>query len=370
MPPKDDRDHDEQEKHELPKKPNPRRLFSFDSIKSSNSSSRSSSEHEAKVKFRIPLNPFELSDVQEGHNETRDQVILVEEPISDNSSIISSPADRAQPSTRLEPSTRPTSTSSRSSTLDSAPSVPSTKTRARWENIRQHVLPGRVHPPNPPQNQTSLFSLSSRSSTPKPSGLARLGFRQVVEQTREVGVDTRRFGKEILKACAVARYAEVSRSTKDRDGQISTTSLSGTFASASAAAAGKKTEYFPQSIAASLTSPVVSSSSGSPIAPSLKPLYHLLIYHARPSAETGERTLVHLPHESHALGTLLCPFLTPSKYPFVKQEEEKATAMEAFELILRIWAPVDEVSYCSNIMKIVLTDIHPVSDSRTLLVVY
>jgi hypothetical protein len=80
--------------------------------------------------------------------------------------------------------------------------------------------------------------------------------------------------------------------------------------------------------------------------------------------------LVYLPYESHVLGTLLYPFLTPSKYPIVKEEEEKATAVEAFELILRIWTPIDEVSCCSNILEIVLADIHQVSKYRALFVVY
>jgi len=336
-------DPDQDERKNQQKKRNPRRIFSFDSIKSNNSSRRSLSECEAtKVNLR---SPFELSNVQEGDNETNSvaggHVTAVQEPISDINSITSSPADRARSSTRLEP-VRPTSIPPRSSTPDTPRSVPSTTTKARWENLRQHVLPGPLRPLSPQQKPTtpsvSLFNPPLRSSTPKSSGFSRLGFRQVVEHVQEV-VDTRRFGKEILKACAAARYAEASRSTKDRDGQLSAISLSGTVTSASTTTTGRKMDCFPQSIAS-----LASASSGSTISPSLKPLYQLLVYHSRPSAETDQRIPVHLPHESHVLGTLLCPFLTPSKYPFIKGEEEKATAVEAFELILRIWTPVDEVS--------------------------
>ena len=348
MPPRDDPDSDEQ-KHEQ-KKRLPRRLFSFDSIKSNNSSRRSSSDQETARNLRPPMNP----NVQEGDNVTSffggdhpGQVTFVEEPSSDVN-----PASRGRSSSRMDRAT-PTSIPSRSSTLtpDNAPSVPLTATRARWENLRQHVLPGRVRPSSPLQKQTlsqgSLPRPTASSSTPRPSGRSRLGFKQVVvELTRDVDDATRKFGKEILKACAAARYAEVSRLTKDKDGQLSTISLSGT---TSSALTGRKSDYFPQSIAS------FTSASGSATAPSLKPLYRVLIYHSRSSPETGQTTL---PHESHVLETLLCPFLTPSKYAVVKREEEKATAVEAFELILNIWVPIDEVSCYPNIMKIALTDLY------------
>ena len=355
MSPRDDPDSDEQ-KHEQ-KKRNPLRLFSFDSIKSNNSSRRSSSDQETTRNFRSTLIP----NVQESDNETNffggdhpGQATFVEEPTSDTNPAItsSSHTGRGRSSTRPERTT-PTSTSSRSSTStpDNAPPLPLTTPRARWENVRQYVLPGRVRPSSPLQKQTpsqaSLPRPSASSSTPKPSGRSRLGFKQaVVELTQNIDDDTRKFGKEILKACAAVRYAEVSRLTRDRDGQLSSTSLSGTTTSA---LTGRKSDYFPQSIA-SLT-----SGSGSATAPSLKPLYQVLIYHsqARSSPETGQTPL---PHESHVLGTLLCPFLTPSKYPIVKEEEEKATAVEAFERILKFWAPIDEVSCYPNIVKIVLTD--------------
>ena len=349
MSPRDDPDSDEQKPGQ--KKRNPRRLFSFDSIKSNNSSRRSSSDQETTRKFRSPLNP----NVQEGNNETNffGGVTFVEEPASYVNPAISSSshASPGRSSTGQERATlTPSSISSRSSTStpDNAPSVPLTASRARWENLRQHVLPGRVRPSSPLQKQTlsqgSLPKPFASSSTPRQSGFSRLGFWNVAELTQDVDDDTRKFGKEILKTCAAVRYAEVSRLTKDRDGQLSTVSLSG---STTSALTGRKPDYFPQSIA-SLT-----SASGSTTAPSLKQLYQVLIYH-RPSPEKGQTPL---PHESHVLGTLLCPFLTPSKYPIVKAEEEKATAVETFELILKLW-PIDEVSCYPIIMKMALTDMY------------
>jgi hypothetical protein len=53
----------------------------------------------------------------------------------------------------------------------------------------------------------------------------------------------------------------------------------------------------------------------------------------------------------------------------VKAEEEKATAVEIFELILKFW-PIDEVSCYPIIMKILLTDMYQVDKCRSLFVVY
>jgi hypothetical protein len=332
MSPRDDTDSDEQKPER--KKRIPRRLFSFDSIKSSNSSRRSSSDQETTKKFRSPLNP----SAREGNDETNffSGVTFVEEPASYISPAIvsSSHTSRGRSSTGQERGTPPSiSSRSSTSTQDNAPSEPLTATRARWENLRQHVLPGRGRPSSPLRkqtvNQASLPRHSGSSSTPKSSAISRR-FRQVVDLTRDVDDDTHKFGKEILKACAAVRYAEVSRLT--RDGQLlSTVSLSG---STTSALTGRKSDYFPQSIA-SLT-----STSGSATTPSVKSLYQVLISH-RPLPEKGQTPL---PHESHVLGTLLCPFLTPSKYSTLKAEEEKATAVEAFEFILKFWAPIDEVS--------------------------
>ena len=334
MSPRDDPDSDEQKPEQ--KKRIPRRLFSFDSIRSSSSSRRSSSDQETTKKFRSPLNP----NVKDANNETNffGGVTFAEEPASYvNPAIISSShTGRGRSSTGQERGTHTSSSRSSTSTPDNA-SVPLTATRARWENLRQHVLPGRGRPSSPLQKQTLSQPRHSASSSTlaRASGFSRR-IRHVVDLTRDVDDDdSRRLGKEILKACAAVRYAEVSRLTKDRDGQLSTVSLSGTTTSG---LSGRKSDYFPQSIA-SLT-----STSGSVTTPSLKSLYQVLIYH-RPSPEKGQTPL---PHESHVLGTLLCPFLTPSKYPNLKAEEEKATAVETFELVLKYWVPIDEVS-CTQI---------------------
>jgi len=338
----------------------PRRIFSFDSVKSAASSRRSSSDHQPPRGPRQQSNPFDLSNVQEQADE-QDPIIhsprptrLSPEPTSeaapadDFGSVFASiprPWDNQVPreqSPKLEPVRAP----SRSFTSDIASPLPST-TASRWENLRQHVLPVPVRPLTPPQRpgsaQSSIHShLPSRSTTPKPSRLARLGFKHVVEQAREVIDDTRKFGGEILRACATARYPEQHKNAKEREASSSSTTLTGTGTNTSSNLTGKKLDYLrrPQSVASLASS---STSSLGPAAPSLRFLYQILVYHSAPLRDSKQHLSVNLPHENHVLSTLLCPFLTPTKYPAPKIEEEQATAMEAFELISKSWTPADEV---------------------------
>jgi hypothetical protein len=345
-------------------RPKPRRLFSFDSVKSAASSSRrSSSDHQPPRGPRQQSNPFDLSHVQEEQHAiihsprpTRSSTEPLPEtpPADDFNSVFASsprPWDNQAPHERrrkLEPVRSIAVTPVRSFTPDTvAPAAPSpSATASRWENLRQHVLP--VRPLTPPQRpasaQSSIHShLPSRSSTPKPSRLARLGFKHVVEQAREVVDDTRKFGGEILRACAVGRYPEQPRSGKERDASSSSTTLTSTGTNtASSNLTGKKLDYLrrPQSVAS-----LASSSTGSlgSTAPSLRFLHQILVYHSAPVRDQKQHVSANLPHESHVLSTLLCPFLTPAKYPAPKVEEEKVTAMEAFELVSKGWVPVDEV---------------------------
>ena len=339
----------------------PRRIFSFDSVKSAASSRRSSADQQPPRGPRQQSNPFDLSNVQEQADE-QDPIILSPRPTrlsseptsgaADFNSVFASiprPWDNQVPreqTPKFEP-LRPTSTApSRSFTPDITSPLPST-TASRWENLRQHVLPVPVRPLTPPQRpgsaQSSIYShLPSRSTTPKPSRLARLGFKHVVEQAREVVDDTRKFGGEILRACATARYPEQHRNAKEREASSSSTTLTSTGANTSSNLTGKKLDYLrrPQSVASLASS---STSSLGPAAPSLRFLYQILVYHSAPLRDSKQHVSANLPHENHVLSTLLCPFLTPTKYPASKIEEEQTTAMEAFELISKNWTPADEV---------------------------
>ncbi|KDR79961.1 hypothetical protein GALMADRAFT_242128 [Galerina marginata CBS 339.88] len=354
-------DHNERTDNDL-KRPKPRRLFSIDSLRSGSSSRRSSASETPKGPR--PLNPFDLSNVQEGDGEFEGvvqqprHVKQATEPIPEPRPMEESNATWASTrlpsnsdpfrdlptSPRLEP-VRPIAIKpQRSFTPDIQPATPS-PTRARWENLRQHVLPGPSRPMTPPIRPGSAQSsvqnnLPSRSTTPKPSRLARLGFKQVVEQARDMADDTRKLGEEIMRGCAIARYSEGQRFGKEKDVQGSTTNLTGTATMASSiTTGGKKMDMRrPQSVASLATQ---STTSFGTAGPSLRFLYQILFYHAS-SPELN--FALNLPHESQVLSTLLCPFLTPFKYPAAKLEEEKITAMETFELLSKSWSPFDEAA--------------------------
>ncbi|KAF8183119.1 hypothetical protein BJ912DRAFT_1144895 [Pholiota molesta] len=327
------------------RRPRPRRLFSFDSNKSSSSSRQSGAGYDAQA--APPLNPFELSNVEETVEEGQDIIYAPKisrrstDPTPDSATTQFS-GQTTPGSSKLEP-VRPNANAAvplRTFASESAPSTP--LSRARWDSLRRHVISASPRPPTPPQRPPSAQSsirdgFPSRSTTPKPSRLARLGFRHVVEQARDVGNDTRKLGEELLRACSLARYPEQLKSSKE--GSTMTLTATGTMASSSMAA-GKKTDYLrrPQSVS---TSSLASAIPPAPNGPSLRFLYQILVYH---SGESIHLDTLHLPHESQVLATLLCPFLTPTKYPHTRVEEERTTATETFELVANSWTPADEAA--------------------------
>ncbi|KAF9485001.1 hypothetical protein BDN70DRAFT_848598 [Pholiota conissans] len=330
------------------KRRKPRRLFSFDSIKSSGSSRQSGTGYEPQTTRAV--NPFELSNVEENPEEAQDIIYSPKavgrstEPTPDSGTSHFS-GQTTPGSSKLEP-VRPIAIAPvplrQFAALDAAPPTPS-PTRARWENLRHHVLPAIQRPLTPPQRPPSAQSsirdgLPSRSNTPKPSRLARLGFRHVVEHARDVVDENRKLGEELLRACSLARYPDHQQKAS-KEGSTTTLTSVGTMAS-SAVATGKKIDYLrrPQSVSA--TSLMASNSNG-PNAPSVRFLYQILVYH---SGEPTHLNTLNLPHESQVLATLLCPFLTPTQYPMTRIEEEQNSAMETFELIINSWMPADEAA--------------------------
>ncbi|KAF8905252.1 hypothetical protein CPB84DRAFT_1814223 [Gymnopilus junonius] len=340
------------------KRPKPRRLFSFDSVKSASSSRRSSSEYGTPRGPR-PLNNIDLSNVQEGdelessgHIKQRTEPIPETSPIMSGSEPSSSPsdpfADQASPS-RLEP-VRPVPLKPvRPFSPDIRPSTPTANqtSKARWESLRQHVLlAAPPRPMTPPQRPASAQSnvkndLPLRSGTPKPSRFARLGFKHVVEQVQEAKgmVDEgHKLGEEIMRGCAAARYSDTARSGKERDIHGSLTTLQSTVGGPTSSTAGtKRLDYLlrPQSIAS------VSTATLSSTGPSLRFLYQILVYHSGP---TESAVSINLPHESQVLSALLCPFLNPEKYSAANLEDERSLAMESFELVSKSWSPLDEAA--------------------------
>lgn len=322
----------------------PRRLFSFDSIKPS-STQRSSVDSSPS---HAPQGVAALPQVDETD---RDLVKSPGGPRDDKMSSRSVGSDKSRRAAARRPTPVMVSIPTRPITPDSLP--PPSPSRARWEHLRQHVLPLPVRPPTPPlappTAPPSLAVPQPRSQTPKPSRLARLGFRQVVEHAREVaGDDTRRFAFEIQKACWSARSTEHHKFKADRELQagtigsslylpfMSTTSLAtggGTSTANLTHASNKKHEMRrPQS--------VQSLALSNRAVPSLKQLYQALLHYAAPPG-LGLSPYSNLPHESQVLSTLIGPFLYPREGARV--DEERWFAIESFELIIKTWSPYDEV---------------------------
>lgn len=358
----------------------PRRLFSFDSVKSSSkrSSSEASNESESQLGRHAagPSKPSTLNLVlEENASETARGSLqknwtendIVESPRDEDSedsfsfpSLVEKSRSVPRRPTRLS-----TNVFTRPSTPESTPPTSPSPSIARWEHLRQHVLPQHVTvpPPRPstppthsqqPSSASSLSVASSRPQTPKPSRLARLGFRQVVEHAREVAIDeTRKFSDEIQRACWSARFIEPSKTAKaEREPYTGTmgSSLYLPFMStASIPLTGSTntsvvnlTQNSKQKHDLRRPQSMQSLSMSSRSVPSLKYLYQLLLQRSSPSPD-GIPPLPLPPCESLILSTLLRPFLMSE--PGSRMDEERWFAVETFDVLAKTWdPPSDDVS--------------------------
>lgn len=236
---------------------------------------------------------------------------------------------------------------------DSVPPLP-TNSSVRWNSIRQHVLPPndssagdsqQSHQPSP--SASSWNFVPSRSQTPKPSRLARLGFRQVVDQAREVVEDdTRKFEIEIRRACWIVRgLPEFFTPAKPNiHGTVASTlhlpfmpntsmsSINSSNATPGPQSTKKSDQRRPLSIHQLMD-------KGNHVG-SVASLHQVLFFYAGMMTGGGSHMVLRLPSESLVLSTLCYPFLIYGK---PGMEEEKGLALQAFDLILRTWNPTDEV---------------------------
>ena len=202
--------------------------------------------------------------------------------------------------------------------------VPSTS-RIHWNQIRNAIMSASSIPPGIPVPKAT-FPHSAiappRPQTPKPSRLARLGFRQVVDQTRELRTETGKFEADIYQACATARFGEV-RHKADREGSqtanlpfMSTASLP---LSTTTTASQQSRSMLPNELIGRLK-------------PSLKLLHQTLMRYA---SFSGPHTLMtSLPYESEVLRVLLIPFLVDSGQHV---HDERSLAVEAFDIVAQTW---------------------------------
>ncbi|KAJ6582913.1 hypothetical protein DFH09DRAFT_278368 [Mycena vulgaris] len=335
MPPKDE---------PAPKK-GPRRMFSFDSGKSS-STQRSASETSSVNTdndstwrhFRAPSRFTTLDQVDENKHEGIPENVRAGPFQGTSQANVRSGSpnpDKTRSSSRQNVRLRPLPVvTDRSATPDgSAPLSPS---MMRWDHLRQHVLPttptAPSHSQQPSSASSSAFSfVPSRAQTPKPSRLAqRLGFRQVVEHARELVVDdTRKLGVELQRACWAARSGDPTSKSGKADQYLPFMSTASLAATATSAATPRPELRRPPSV----------QSLGIPsraTAPSLKPLYHTILHHSSPTAD-GIPPVPILPQEAQVLSTLLSPFLNPDKA--IRVDEDRWFAFEAFDIIVKTWNP-------------------------------
>lgn len=327
-----------------------------------------------------PKKPYANSTRPASPAWTDKQVVRSPEPEADTFSLRSgmkSPTNEKAKASPKQRSYKPLVLSSRPSSPiileKGAVNPPPSPSKARWEHIRQHVLPDSPHsqnftaPPPPPVSRPSTpqqtIVAPPRSQTPKPSRLARLGFKHVVEQVRDVAVvdDTRRFGNEILKACWQSRFLEPMKGSKpDREPTLATGSSNlylpfmsnepkinnGTNASTAALNTSKKHDLRrPQS--------VQSLALSTRPTPTIKYIHSMLLHYAAPSA--GRPVLVsHLPHETQLMSALLSPFTT--RTVGTRGDEERWFGIESFEIAVKTWkAPTNQVSINLWVSIVILT---------------
>ncbi|KAF8162457.1 hypothetical protein K438DRAFT_1985106 [Mycena galopus ATCC 62051] len=343
-----------------PRKP-PRRLFSFDSAKSSSrrsASEASSSDTDTDStsswrQFRAPSRLTTLDQVDEdqqepvGHFQGSESNTRSQSPIPSNrkaghfqgssqsNSRSQSPiSDGSRSGSRLDLRRPLAVLTDRPSSSESKP--PASPSSLRWEHLRQHVLPEAARAETPPSHspQPSSASSSAFSHAPtrqKTSRFAqRLGFRQVVEHAREMVIDdTRKLGQELERACWAARSVDTTSKSGRADQYLpfmSTTSLANT------TGPPKSDLRRPPSV----QSLALASSRGAQTAPSLKPLYQTLLHHSTASAD-GIPPVPVLPQEPQVLATLLSPFLNADKA--LRVDEDRWFAFEAFDVIVKTWNP-------------------------------
>lgn len=295
-----------------------------------------------------------------GENDTKDMfltgTVLTESPVSSPSA-----SDDQKPfSLNQDPSilrgglsrSRPVKKSSLLSNVSSASDLatidePSSPSRRRWDDLRQHFLP---HLPSRAPDARSSFTpppalqAPPRPSTPKQFRIPKLGFKQAVEQAQEASVDRNaRFADDVLRASRAVRSVESKAQRREREGTL--TSFNMSFMSSNASLGlSTPTSYIPSGRAKPVRRPPSLQSTTVSHAPSTAPtLYSVISYYASVTSSTQHTTIV-LPHESEVLSTLLLPFMNARSENVLNEHQQ---SMEAFEIIVKTWRAASElVAHC------------------------
>ncbi|EAU89667.2 hypothetical protein CC1G_02556 [Coprinopsis cinerea okayama7 len=346
----------------------PKRLFSFDNIKSPrsrrSSSEGSSSDRESWFRHGRTASKPSLSDVQEYQPPEAFEEFLarqgrVTSPVEDPF------ASRPQTPTATkysDPIRQSPSLPARPKTPDSHRSASPSR---RWDQLRQHVLPVAPgsRPSTPPaQVPRPASPASSRSGKTR---LPKFGFRHVVDNAREAN-DNRKFAEDITRVCLAVRYPELTKAkSSDKDIQATIGGSVLPFMSTNTLGSGASTMHNTGATKKSdgKRPPSALSFPSVPKAASLKSLYQLLLYHSAPAPDTA--LSAYLPNEEEVLSCLLAPFLVPSRS--TRWEEERTIALETFELLIKSWLPQDESSNVNRCLWCCKAALLPASPTRTLI---
>ncbi|KAI9457584.1 hypothetical protein BJY52DRAFT_1187192 [Lactarius psammicola] len=240
---------------------------------------------------------------------------------------------------------------------------PSSPSRRRWDDLRQHFLPQHLSNRNSDiQSSSTLppaFHVPPRPSTPKQFRMPKLGFRQAVEQASEASVDqVTRFADDILRASRAVRSVESKAQRREREGTLATSFNMSFMSSNASLGLGTPTpNYMPPSRAKAMRRPPSLQSMTVSHSPSTAPtsLYAVISYYASITPSQQHSTVV-LPHESEVLSTLLLPFTGIRSENVVN---EQLQTMEAFETIVKTWRAASEVAslercfWCCKVARIV-----------------
>ncbi|KAI6019882.1 hypothetical protein F5J12DRAFT_911393 [Pisolithus orientalis] len=215
------------------------------------------------------------------------------------------------------------SLSSEPSTDDVGPPPLRAPSKLRWEQLRQHVVASTTPiPPSPvPSHRTNTSGPTP--TTPKASRFARLGLRQVADHVREATVDdSRMLADDILRLYWFSRPLDARSGRQEREGSTGTaTSLT--------------LPLIPNAIPnADL---LLADSSQDLSRPAFAILSRQVLELHDAVLRYASRNVSYLPHEHLVLAILLKPFLTG--YARGLAEEERWTAVEAFETAVKIWQP-------------------------------
>jgi hypothetical protein len=329
-------------------RPAPRRLFSFDSLRKERSTTEAeeTASEVSTPASQTPLTEKSILELPEsllidGEGWTEKPLIASPEGEDEDKEFIpETKSKKSRSNTRPAPLDldNPVSTRAENASISSAQLASPSK--RRWETIRHHVLPS-VSSSVDSSSDSAVFPV--RPSTPRSYKFGqKKAFRQVVEtaQTQQEG-ETKRFAEAIRVACWECRFGEATQQTKtEREPTLSsslhlpfsmsTTSLQTPASSTvSILSAGSRVYGLkrPPSMH-SLTSTTRRSTSITRLAAALTSTMSI----SRPRQ---------LPHEKLVLSTLLIPFLSP--IPGTSIENERATAVEAFEYTIRAWKAISSI---------------------------